>query len=113
MIITGCVQDCHAITEAPLYMYWSLAPTFALQNEIMYHSSGRGVTREAIQIYRGDDDDDEVKGEAKLEVDEAVQSEAKTTTAGTGTTTTTTASMTSTPKITVMSGETNTMTGSC
>ena len=66
----------------------------------MYHSSGRGVTREAISIYQGDD--------IVAEITEAKQmsTTTTTTTGGTGTTTTTTKMITSTPKITVTNAKT-------
>ena len=114
MIVTECAADCHAITESPLFMFWSLGPTFALQNEIMYHSDGRGVTREAIRIFRGDDIDDDDEEAEDDGVEELASEVTKTTTTGTGTTTTATAPMTSTPKITINnSGNNTTMTGLC
>ena len=97
-MVTDC-ENCHSITESPLYMFWSFGPTFATQNEIMYHSSGRGVTREAISIYQGDD--------IVAEITEVKQMSTTTTNTGeTGTTTTTTKLVTSTPKITITNAKT-------
>lgn len=80
-------------------MFWSFGPTFATQNEIMYHSSGRGVTREAISIYQGDD--------IVAEITEVKQMSTTTINTGeTGTTTTTTKLVTSTPKITITNAKT-------